>query len=494
MLTMIADALKRMDAATRTPQWRWAGVFIGLGAAIVMVQLPAPGGLSTAAWQTAAVGMLMAGWWVGQVLPMAVTGLVPLVAFPVLGLATPGQVSPSYAHPLLFLMLGGFLLAAGMERVGLQHRLVAVLLAPSAVRRSPARVVLALMVATAVLSGLVSNTATTVMLLPVAVALGARCTDDARQQSAFVLCLAYAASVGGVSTLVGTPPNAVLAGVASDQGMDIGFARWMALGVPFVALALPLVWWVVTRVVIPLPRSGLHIDAPIAPAWTASEGGVLAVVGLALAAWLTRAPLHIAGWTLGGWGAGLGWRGAECDALVALVAGALMFTIPRRSEGRWTLLLDWQGAERAVPWSVILLLGGGFALATQISNSGLTTWVAQGAVGLRDLPTPITVFGVCLVMSFVTELTSNTASTQIAVPLLAAASAEAQVVPQMWMIPATISASCAFMMPVATAPNAIATEAGAVSPADMALCGLVLNPVLALVVTALCLGLVPILF
>ena len=188
----------------------------------------------------------------------------------------------------------------------------------------------------------------------------------------------------------------------------------------------------------------------------------------------------------------LGFRGSECDAMVALAAGCSMFAVPTKSEsGQWTTLLDWKMAERSVPWSVILLLGGGFALADGIKTSGLTEWVAGGASHLAGLPLPLTILGICLTMTFVTELTSNTASTQIALPLLAAAAVPAGVDPMAWMIPATLSASCAFMMPVATAPNAIATEAGSVSPADMALAGVVLNPVLAIVCTALCAVWVP---
>jgi len=449
--------------------------------------LPLPEGLPEPARRTAAVAATMALWWVGRVLPMAVTALVPLVAFPLLGVASVKAAAAPFAHPLNFLMLGGFLLAAGMERVGLHRRLTALVLRPAWVRADPRRVVLALMVVTAMLSGLVSNTATTVMMLPLALSLGRLCSEDARTVSGFALALAYAASIGGVWSLVGTPPNAVFAAQAAKEGFDIGFAQWMVLGLPFTVLALPVAWWVVTRVAIPIRRSpGWSLDCPEAPPWGIGERPVLGIVAAAMFCWMSRSQWQ-------GW---LPYSGSELDAMVAIGAAVLVFLLPGGEAGTpgRGFLVKWTQAEASVPWSVLLLLGGGFSLATQIKTTQLTAWVASGAEHLEGWPILGTTLAVTTAMTFVTELTSNTASTQIALPLMAEAAVQAGVPPLMWMIPATLSASCAFMMPVATAPNAIAVEAGGVSPADMALAGAILNLVMAILVALLAVLMVPLLF
>jgi sodium-dependent dicarboxylate transporter 2/3/5 len=474
------------DAQTQRPGYRLGGALLGVAVLCVILALPLPDGLPEAGRRTAAVAALMALWWVGRVFPMAVTALVPLVAFPLLGVASVKAAAAPFAHPLNFLMLGGFLLAAGMERVGLHRRLTALVLRPAWVRSDPRRVVLALMAVTAALSGLVSNTATTVMMLPLALSLGHLCSDNPRTVSGFALALAYAASIGGVWSLVGTPPNAVFAAEAAAAGFDVGFAQWMALGLPFTILALPLAWLVVTRVVIPIPRpQGWSLDRPATPEWEAGERPVLGIVALAMFAWMSRSQ----------WQDWLPYSGSELDAMVALAAAAAVFLLPGpMREGSRGFLLTWSRAETAVPWSVLLLLGGGFSLATQIKATALTAWLASGAEYLEGWPLLMTTGAVTVSMTFITELTSNTASTQIALPLMAEAAVKAGVSPLIWMIAATMSASCAFMMPVATAPNAIAVEAGGVSPADMALAGILLNGLLAGAVALWAVAVVPVLF
>ncbi len=478
MLARVAILLRAWDEASRRPGWRWGGFLVGLAVFCAVLAVPTPVGLNPEAQRVGAVGVVMAMWWVGNVFPMALTAVVPFVAFPLLGVASPRDVAVSYAHPLNALMAGGFILAVGIERAGLHERLTAVVLAFRAVRASPDRVLLALMGCTALLSGMVSNTATTVMMLPLATALAARASDDPRARSAFVLALAYSASIGGVSTLVGTPPNAVFAGLAADMGTDVGFATWLALGVPFVVGALPVAHWVVTRVAIPIqPRANGLITAPPVPSWRHGERAVLAIVAGALAGWLTRKPLDLGAIRIPGWSEGMDYGGVELDAVVAVAAGAAVFFVPggRGDTGERRLLVRWKDVEQGVPWSVLILLGGGFALAAAIRDSGLTAWLASGADGLASVHEGAAALGIALGMTFVTEITSNTASTQIALPLLAGAAERAGVEPLLWMVPATMAASCAFMLPVATAPNAIAAEAGGVSPTDMATAGFVLN-------------------
>jgi len=431
--------------------------------------LPTTDGLSVEAHRVGAVGVLMSVWWLGRVLPLAVTAMLPAVLFPWMGVLSFADSIKPFAHPLNALMLGGFVIGHAMERAGLHHRLIRTLLAPDWIRATPARVVLALMVASAVFSGLASNTATTVMLLPLAVELGRRCTGTARQASVFVLALAYSASIGGVSTLIGTPPNAILA----QEAPSITFASWLVVGVPFVVLAVPVAWFVLTRVGSALPRRfESEPERPEFQPWTAAEVGVLVLVGLAVLGWLTRSDLEFGGgWTIPGWGGLLPAKWSN-DALVAAAIAPLLFLLPalpkaRRPADSGAFLLSARSAERGIPWSVLILLGGGFSLAAAVKATHLTEWLAgataglawvQGAFGEGSwLGLAAAVLLVSLVLTFLTELTSNTATTQIMLPILAAGAVTAGVDPLYWMVPATISASCAFMMPVATAPNAIAS-------------------------------------
>ena len=492
MLTAITTRIAQWDEATARPAYRYIGVLLGLLLFAVLLALPTPAGLSPQAHSTAAVTTLMAMWWVGRVLPMAITALIPVVAFPLLGVLSVADAAMAFAHPLNVLMFGGFIIGHAMEEAGLHHRLVDALLRPAFIRAAPARVVLALMVACAVLSGLVSNTATMLMLLPVALALARLCTDDARQRSAFILGLAYAGSLGGLTTLIGTPPNAVLAGLIPE----VTFARWTVFAVPFVALAVPFAWWVVTRVALPLPRTFEQTPkAPPLEPWSLAEGLIVALIALAMLGWFTRTPIPLGSVTIPGWSTAFPPKWTA-DALVALAVVLLLFLVPALPEGRRAhpgrFLLTVPRMDKSIPWSVLILLGGGFSLAAAFKATALTEWLAgatsslaviQGSFGEGSMVgLMLAVLGVSLFMTFATEVTSNTATSQIMLPILAAGAVSAGVEPLMWTVPATVSASCAFMMPVATPPNAIASQAGDVSPADMAWAGLLLNLGLAVLV------------
>lgn len=497
LLTSLAAALARWDRATKNPAYRWGGAVLGLGLLAGWLLLPAPSGVGDSAWRVAGVGALMALWWVGRVLPLWLTGLVPLVAFPLLGAQGLGEVALAYLHPLNLLMLGGLLLGHGVERVRLHQRLVAAVLSPAWVRRGPQRVVLAMMVVTALLSGLISNTATTLMLLPLAMGLARTCTEDRRERGAFVLALAYAASIGGASTLVGTPPNAVLASMSSE----ISFARWMGIGVPFVLGALPLAAWVVTRVAVRLPAT--FVEPPARPSlgrWTGPERWLVGILAAAFVLWLTRGSLVLTeGLVIPGWERLLP-QGWAQDAWVALLGAAVLFFLPVGDSGEGRFVLEPRRVVTGVPWSVLLLLGGGFALAGAIEASGLTATLAGATSGLGRLASGgflggiVVLLALSALMTSLTEVASNTATSQVLLPVLAAGAVSAGIDPLLWMVPATLSASCAFMMPVATAPNAIACEAGGVAPADMAWAGLWLNGLLILWTVVLSVVLVPLIF
>jgi sodium-dependent dicarboxylate transporter 2/3/5 len=478
----VAAVMERWEAAQRRAGYRLGGVVIGLAVGAVLLALPLPAGLEPAGARAGVVSLVMAGWWLAGVLPMAVTALVPLVAFPALGVLPTREIAAPYADPLIFLMLGGFVLGFAMEEVGLHRRLVAWLLAPAWVRARPTRVVGALMTATAAISGFVSNTGTMLMMLPLALALAGQVSRSARVRSAFTLSLAYACSIGGVATLVGTAPNAVFAGLArSTVGREIRFVDWMAVGVPFVVLALPIAWFVVNRLTLRLPdEPDRPLEAPARPAWSPGERPVLGVIAACFALWVLRSPMDLGFVAVPGWGGLL--PAKVDDGFVAVGAALALFLIPGQSD-EGAFLLSWRKAARVMPWGVLVLLGGGFAMAEAIQRSGLTAWAAGLTSGLALLPGVVATLFICVGISFLSAFTSNTATTQVALPLLAAGAAAAGVPPLVWMLPATISASCDFTLAVGTPPNAIAAEAGGVSPGDMAMAGILLNVACAVVAT-----------
>ncbi|TNE91240.1 MAG: hypothetical protein EP330_06240, partial [Deltaproteobacteria bacterium] len=327
LLTRIAELLTRWERSQQNPGYRWGGLVLGLAVGFAVAAVDTPQGLSREGQLTGAVAACMALWWVLAVLPMTVTALVPLLAFPALGVASIKTVAAPYASHVLFLMLGGFLLGHGMETVGLHRRLTSFLLSPAWVRQGPRRVLLALMVSCALLSGLVSNTATTVMLLPVALALAEVAGLEERARAGMVLGLAYASSIGGTATLVGTPPNAVLAGL-----VDISFARWLTIGLPFAMLAVPAAWAVVS--VWMLPADGCEVEAPPRGAWTTGERGVTAVIVVAMLLWLTRRPLDLGLVVVPGWSSWLPDPKAVTDAWVAIGAAFALFLLPGGREER----------------------------------------------------------------------------------------------------------------------------------------------------------------
>ncbi len=564
--------LESAEAARARPGYRLAGVLVGGLLAVAAYTLPWGAEAPLAVRAAAALTVLMATWWLGGVLPMAVTALVPLVALPLLGLADLRDAAAPYADPLNALMLGGFVLAHAMEEVGLHRRVVAALLAPAWVRLSPQRVALALMTAAALVSSFVNNTAAMLMMLPTAMGLAVAAGNGARTRSAFALVTAYACSIGGVGTLVGTAPNAVLAGLAPRlAGREITFLGWLGVGGTFVLLAIPAAWWVVARWALPLPRKAEHpIDAPPRAPWTRDQFVVLGVVTACLLGWLTRAPVDLGAVTIPGWGPLLPKK--IDDSFVAMAGALVLFLFPRAhvrdavpnvaqdgvvgealrrgtpprlaasaassgergedasaeggaepgsastgprprrspSQGdregeppppqesptpsapntsasddadEARFLLSWRRASRAIPWSVLVLMGGGFALADCIQDSGLSGRLAGSVAGLATLPPAVQVFAVCVAIAFLSAFTSNTATTQLSLPILGAGATAAGIDPLLWMVPATISASCDFSMAVGTPPNAIATEAGEVRPADMFRAGVVLNVVCAAIAT-----------
>lgn len=408
----------------------------------------------------AAVAVLCIVWWIFEPVPIPITSLLPLAILPMAGVLTAAEVGQAYGSPLILLLLGGFLLSQGMERSG-AHRRIALGMIRLFGARSPRRLVLGFMSAAAVLSMWISNTATTLMLLPVALAVLEGAEHRDRLAVPLLLGMAYAASVGGVGTPIGTPPNLIFMQVYRDfTGEEISFSRWMTWGIPVVLLLVPAMAFALTRKL----GSAAAITLPEVGAWTPAERRVLLVFALTAVAWVTR------GEPFGGWSSWLGLEGAN-DASVAFLAVIIMFIVP---DGRGERLLDWEQANR-IPWGVLLLFAGGICLAKGFVASGLSALLGDVLADLTDIPAPLLVLFICFVVTFLTEATSNTASTTLLMPILAAAALSAELPPELLMVPAAMCASCAFMLPVATAPNTVVFGSGLISTGRMAREGLLLN-------------------
>ncbi len=430
--------------------------------------------LGSAGRVSAGLAAWMALWWLTEVVPLWATALLPLVVLPLAGAASIIGATRPYLHPLIFLFLGGFILALSMERWGLHRRFAFRLLRVAGIR--PRNVVAAFMGATALLSMWVSNTATAMMMLPIALSVldVAGEEDGGALPVCLLLGIAYAASIGGIGTLIGTPPNLFLASYARDHlGLEISFVRWLGVGLPLVAVFLPLTWLLLTRVLHPLGDAEIgggaarildgHRPGPMGR----GERATLVVFCLTAAAWITR-PL-LAGIELGGVRPLEGLN----DTWIALVGAGVLFLIPVGGTPR-RFVMD-LGTARRVPWGILILFGGGLSLAVALDANGVGAWLGSLVAGLDRLPGPMLVVLVTAMVIFLTELTSNTATTASLVPILAGVAPGLGVPPLMLVIPAAIAASCAFMMPVATPPNAIVFGSGRLTIRQMARTGFSLN-------------------
>jgi sodium-dependent dicarboxylate transporter 2/3/5 len=432
---------------------------------------------------TAAVTTLCVTWWIFEPIPIPITSLLPLAVFQLSGVLGSNQIGQAYGSPLILLLLGGFILSKAMERSGAHLRL-ALYMVNLFGNGSSKRLILGFMVTAATLSMWISNTATALMLLPVALAV-AKQAEDKALAAPLMLGIAYAASIGGIGTPIGTPPNLVFMQVYQKQfNENIGFTEWMSWGIPVVLCMIPITWLWLTR---KLTFSG-GFTMPEVGRWSTIEKRVMTVFAVTAVAWITRKE------PFGGWSSWLDLPGAN-DASVALIAVVLMFVIPAgtviangddgRFIGHGEKLLDWETAV-SIPWGILLLFGGGICLAEAFVASGLSASLAAHLSALSALPFWLMIFAICLSVTFLTEATSNTASTVLLMPVLAATAIGMNIDARLLMIPAAISASCAFMMPVATPPNSIVYASGFFTTKAMAREGLMLNIIGAVIITALC--------
>jgi solute carrier family 13 (sodium-dependent dicarboxylate transporter), member 2/3/5 len=443
------------------------GLVVGPLLAAAIALLVHRTGLGSDAVWTAGVAMLCAVWWMTEPIPIPVTSLLPIAIFPMVGVLTARDVGAAYGDPMILLLMGGAMLSTALEKSG-AHRRLALGMVNFIGARSSFRLILGFMVAGAALSMWISNAATTLMMLPIAIAAVEK-VNDKRLAAAVLLGVAYAASIGGIGTPVGTPPNLIfMKEYTVATGKEISFLTFMSWTLPIVVVMTPLAAWVLSR---GLPKK-LSLDlAPTGP-WRPEEIRTFAGFAITALLWVTRAE------PWGGWSTWLGLPNAT-DASVALLAVVAMCLLPN---GRGGKLLDWKAAE-GIPWGVLILFSGGLVIADAFEKSKLSLLIAESVSGLTALP-PLALIGlVCVTVIFLTEFTSNTALATLLMPIMAAAAKGANIDPLTLMAPAAIAASYGFMMPVGTAPNAIVFGSGRVTVGQMARHGLAINLLGAVVIT-----------
>jgi solute carrier family 13 (sodium-dependent dicarboxylate transporter), member 2/3/5 len=474
-----------MNAVKGRAHYQSIGLLLGPLVAAAMLASGAPDELSPAAWRTAAVGLLMAIWWATEAVPIAITSFLPIVVFPLLGIAGIRQTVVPYSDPVVFLFLGGFVVAFAMQRWNLHRRIALTVLQYTG--GNGRSLIGGFMLAAALISMWVMNTSTTMMLLPIGVSVitvihnsVSGLDDEAKKhfQYALLLGIAYAATIGGISTLVGTAPNAIFAGFMADTyGTEIAFANWMLVGVPVSAVMLPLAWLALTRVVfkVDFRTSGegrqelRRLKAEMGRISVPEKRVAVVFVSLALL-WITRPLLNRIP----------GLDGLD-DSIIAMAGAIALFLIPSGSKDD-PLLLRWEYAER-LPWGVLILFGGGLALAGAVARTGLAAWIGTSLQALGALPLLALVGVTATLIILLTELTSNVATTTTFLPIVGAIAVESGFDPLLVAVPVTLGASCAFMLPVATPPNAIVFGSGLLTIPKMVRAGIALNMISIVVVT-----------
>jgi sodium-dependent dicarboxylate transporter 2/3/5 len=473
---------ERNGADYRT--YQFVGLLLGPACFAALALSPAPSGLSAAGWATAAFAVWMAIWWATEALPLFVTALLPLVILPLLGIADVNTAAAPFANPVVFLLLGGFLIALAVQRWDLHRRIAFHIIL--GVGNRPLNLIGGVMLASAALSMWISNTATTVMMLPIAVSLitvvlppGSTLGRDATNfGAAMMLGVAYAASIGGMATLIGSPPNALAASYLGQTfNVQVTFAEWMALAFPIAAVMLVLAFLVLTRIAFPfsgtLAATETHVVAEMlrdmGPV-SVPEKRVAAVFAAVAAGWIFY-PL------IGDW---LGIRIA--DTSIAIAGAIALFAIPADWRAR-RFLLDWPTARKA-PWDILVLFGGGLSLAQAIDSSGLAAWIGNGLSFLHGMNLIVLVAAATLLVVFLTELMSNTATAAAFLPIAGRLAIGAEAAPFLIAVPVALAASAAFMLPVATLPNALVFGTGYITLPQMVRAGFILSLVAAGVITA----------
>ncbi len=451
----------------RMKRWNW-GLWLGLAVFGYLLQFPIDGNLSPAAQRMFALAVLMGILWMTEAIPVSVTALLPLVMFPLLGIAKTSAISTNYAHHLIFLFLGGFFIAAAMQKWELHKRFAVEVL--YWVGKTPQRLVLAFMLATAFLSMWISNTATTIMILPIGLAVIKRMEGEKHKAGDFgsvlMLGIAYSASIGGMGTLIGTPPNLVFSAVYKKffpALPEVGFTEWMLYIIPLTLLLFIITYFYLTRLFLsPRVLKDITMDREVViqekrnlGTISTPEKRVLVIFIITAFLWILRSDIQVGNMVIKGWPHWIGLGGQIQDSTIAIGMAILLFILPAGIDSPDKVtLLHWKDIL-TIPWDILLLFGGGLALADGIQRTGLSEYFAHQFSFVMHLPPIVFITIITLSVAFLTEFTSNTAVATTVLPILAAVAQQFQISPLMIMLPATIAASCAFMLPVATPPNAI---------------------------------------
>jgi sodium-dependent dicarboxylate transporter 2/3/5 len=443
------------------------GLWGGLLAFVTMLVLPAPEGMPADAWQTTALMVLMATWWMTQALPLTATALLPFLVFPMFGIMSANETAAAYYSPILFLVLGGAIIALAIERTGLHRRLALAIIGHGG--KTPASLLLAFMMATAIISLIVSNTATTLIMMPIGLAIlhaaGIKEGDTDGFPGALVMGIAFAASIGGLGTLVGSPTNAIAAGIIErSTGLHIDFLTWTMYGMPVVLASIPLCWLILLKVQKVRPedfdadaaRTGIGETRP----WTIAEKRLVPLIVVVVAAWVMVPFLS-----------SLLPADSLTDGSVAIIGALLLFVIP---DGTGRPILVWEEANRA-PWGVIMMFGGGLALAAGITESGLAVWLGTALEPLQGVPGIVVALVLVAIVILITEFASNVATASGIIPVVGSLILATGVDPVLLALPAAFAASWGFMLPSGTGPNAIAWATGHIALPRMLKAGLLID-------------------
>jgi solute carrier family 13 (sodium-dependent dicarboxylate transporter), member 2/3/5 len=449
----------------------WLGILFG----VAVYLAPSFGGLSDPAQATLAITTLMVIWWVTEAIHISATALLPIILIPILGVGSIAQATAPYGNPVVFLFLGGFLLATALERSNLHKRIALGIVA--LLGASPNRLILGFLLSSALLSMWISNTATAMMMLPIALSVGTIGSDYGNTDKgvgALLLSVAIGSNLGGIGTLIGTPPNAIMVGYLSqNHDIQMGFGEWMLIGVPLVIVSLPIFYFILKKT--------MAFDAPVDEAviarevqaqrsllgvWSKAEIRVTIIFTITASLWIFQAFLkpYIPGIS---------------DAGISILAGLSLFVV---SDGKDSRLLDWQDAER-LPWGVLILFGGGLSLAEAIQTTNLAQWIGDSMSALAVLPVPLIILIVALSIIFFSEVASNSATAAAIIPVMGALAVTLGYDPRIFVIPATLAATTAFMLPVGTPPNAIVFASGKIKQVEMIRVGFWLNLASAILIT-----------
>jgi solute carrier family 13 (sodium-dependent dicarboxylate transporter), member 2/3/5 len=474
-----------------------AGLWLGMAFFALLMLFPIDP-TNAPASRLAAVALLMATWWVTDAIPLFATALLPLVLYPLLGIMSSGATAPIYFNSTIVLFIGGFMIALTMEKWNLHRRIALNII--HAVGGGPARIVLGFMLAASFLSMWISNTATAVMMVPIGLAIVLQIEEEfGRQEThaftvSLMLGIAYGCSVGGLTTLVGTPPNLSFVRIFEILFPDappIAFGQWIVMALPIGVILLVTAWLMLTRVfyrtpdTIAVEHEVIDTERRALGRVSFEERAILAVFVATAVLWVFRVDLNVGLFTIPGWSNLSPHAAMIDDGTVAITMASILFFIPARDEGEGRERLMGPDVIPRLPWDIVLLFGGGFALAAGFQQTGLAELIGARFELLSALPTFIVIVLVCLTITFLTELTSNLATTEMILPILASVAVVTETHPLILMIPATLSASCAFMMPVATPPNAIVFGSERLTVGEMARVGIVLNLIGAIVIAVL---------